>query len=348
LTELVDHLADLTGLRDRDTLDVSLVGALRDLLSPQCAAVHRVVSDEDGHQHWLTRARQTRDDPVATGDPAWTDLRTLPELSEQPLWVQCRTEGDLVVGPQIGSLHQQVFPVVSDSGVAGVLELLTDEPLNDMSVRMVHGILRVYRNLQGLLDYSERDTLTNLLNRKSFDETFYKASAIPLVHQEQPARANDQRRGDTAQVQYFLGVADIDFFKKVNDTFGHLIGDEVLLLVSRIMRGAFRFYDQLYRFGGEEFVILLRCTDEDDAQSALERFRRIVEDYSFPQVQHITVSLGFTDVRPGDTPAAAFERADQAVYHAKHHGRNMVCSHARLVREGHLTDDTKSSDVELF
>ena len=114
------------------------------------------------------------------------------------------------------------------------------------------------------------------------------------------------------------------------------------------MRGAFRFSDQLYRFGGEEFVVLLLCSDEADAAAALERFRKVVGEYPFPQAGTITVSVGFTAIEVGDTPAAAFERADRAVYHAKHNGRNQVRNHAELVRQGVIEDDKRVSDVELF
>jgi GGDEF domain-containing protein len=130
----------------------------------------------------------------------------------------------------------------------------------------VGSILRVYRNFQGLLDYSERDTLTGLLNRKTFDERF-------PAHRHPPAPPDAARRAPTAAaargrcpaVRYWLGVIDIDHFKRVNDGFGHLIGDEVLLLLSRLMRSSFRFHDHLYRFGGEEFVALMRCNSATDA-----------------------------------------------------------------------------------
>ena len=77
-------------------------------------------------------------------------------------------------------------------------------------------------------------------------------------------------------------------------------------------------------------------------------FRGNVEKYPFPQVGKITVSIGFTEVTPGDTPSAAFERADKAVYHAKGHGRNRVCGHADLIASGELTEAAKVSDVEFF
>jgi diguanylate cyclase (GGDEF)-like protein len=128
-----------------------------------------------------------------------------------------------------------------------------------------------------------------------------------------------------------------------------LIGGEVLLLLARLIRSSFRSHDQLYRFGGEEFVVLMRCGSDVDAALAFERLRHNTEHYAFPQVGRITVSIGFTRVEPGDSPSGAFERADKAVYYAKGHGRNQVQSHAELIARGELTlDEKKDGDVELF
>jgi diguanylate cyclase (GGDEF)-like protein len=153
---------------------------------------------------------------------------------------------------------------------------------------------------------------------------------------------------DDAADSYWLAVLDIDFFKRVNDNYGHLIGDEVLLLMARLMRASFRFHDQLYRFGGEEFVILMRCTDEDDAAGALERFRLTVEANAFPQVGTITVSMGFTALRADDTPGGAFDRADKAVYFAKESGRNQVRSYELLVAAGALVEDAPDDQEADF
>ncbi len=233
--------------------------------------------------------------------------------------------------------------------MVGAVELCTLAPLNADQARLVAGILRVYRNFQGLLDYSERDTLTGLLNRKTFDDGFLRSSAAVARSQELAAQADigpERRRVAAARV--WVGVIDIDHFKSVNDTYGPLIGDEVLLLLSRLMRNCFRWHDQLFRFGGEEFVVLLRANQPEDAAGAFERLRTKVQDYAFPQVGNITVSVGFTEVRPGDTPAAAFERADKAVYHAKQNGRNRVANYHVLVAEGVFVEDRRESDVELF
>ena len=144
-------------------------------------------------------------------------------------------------------------------------------------------------------------------------------------------------------------MLDIDFFKRVNDNFGHLIGDEVLLLMARLMRAHFRYQDQLYRFGGEEFVVLMRCASHDDAAGALQRFREAVRAYEFPQVGRITVSIGFAGLRQDDTPGGAFDRADKAVYYAKEHGRDQVSSYQRLLELGELIEeDDEGNDVDFF
>jgi diguanylate cyclase (GGDEF)-like protein len=342
MPEIIDHLASLTGLRDRDTLDVSLAYSIRDLLAPRRVAIYRLVGDT-GCERWLNRATLLADSPAATADPAWVDFNDLPRADARPAWLECMTTTQVITSRD-GDTVTTLFPVVSDTGVVGVIELQTLRSVGPKTRRLVFGVLRIYRNVQSLLDYSERDTLTGLLNRKIFDDSFYKVSSLPLLD----AKLDDGERRHASGSRYWLGVIDIDHFKNVNDRFGHLIGDEVLLLLSRIMRGCFRFSDQLYRFGGEEFVVLLLCSDEADATAALERFRGVVEDYAFPQAGRITVSVGFTAIEVGDTPAAAFERADRAVYHAKHNGRNQVSNHAELMRRGVIEDDKRVSDVELF
>ena len=144
-------------------------------------------------------------------------------------------------------------------------------------------------------------------------------------------------------------MIDIDHFKRVNDTYGHLIGDEVLLLLARLMRSSFRFDDRLYRFGGEEFVVLMRCADAPAAALAFERLRSHVERHRVPAGRpHHGEHRLHRAASAGDTPSGAFERADKAVYFAKGQGRNQVRHHAELVAAGHLEDDAKVGDVELF
>lgn len=348
MSQVVDHLARLTGFRDRDVMDVTLVAALRDLLEPLSVAIFRCSGHgvDGGQERWLTRARLSVGDVIATADPLWADPASLPLATDHPLRLDCMRSRS-VRQEQDGERWITVFPIATDREVVGVLELASAERLKPKDQRMVTSVLRIYHNFLGLLDYSERDTLTGLLNRKTFDESFIKLlGELPADSSE----ADDGRR-HAGSSSYFLGVIDIDHFKRVNDGFGHLIGDEVLLLLSRLMRNSFRFHDLLFRFGGEEFVVLMRCEQGAiaDAAHAFERLRHNAEHYVFPQVGCITVSVGITQVRPDDLPASAFERADNALYHAKHNGRNQVCNHAELVATGQMTEQlAPASNVELF
>ena len=341
IPHVADHLAELTGFRDRDVLDTTLVGVLRELLQPLAVTVCHHVG-EGVQRRWLVRARLAAGDVAAGADSVWSELDELPRLEDYPVRLECLRKQEPVEVP--GATHTTCFPLLTDLDAVGVLEIESRTDLDADQLRIVSSMLRVYRNVQGLLDYSERDMLTGLLNRKTFDDAFYKTFAITAQGQA-PGEARREPRRCT---RTFLGIIDIDHFKQVNDRHGHLIGDEVLLLLSRLMRAAFRFHDRLYRFGGEEFVVLLRCGSDEDARRAFERLRAATEAYAFPQVGRITVSVGFTDVRSGDNPSMAFERADKAVYWAKSHGRNQVAEHAALVARGELSEVRKTGDVELF
>ena len=374
MSQVVDQLAELTAHRDRDVVDTTLATALRDLLQAEQVAIHRCVGEETDRR-WLTRARLRRHDVAATADGLWTEFADLPALAAHPARLQALRQQAPVALP--GAPHLTVFPLTTDREVVGVLELQTTAALDAGAHRLVASILRIYRNFQALLDYSERDTLTGLLNRKTFDEAFYKltvsaggaadGSASDKPASDEPA-SDDTSGGDTpaqpspalglaaeadrrslpAVLPHYIGVIDIDHFKLVNDNYGHLIGDEVLLLLSRLMRSVFRFHDRLYRFGGEEFVVLMRCAGDVEAGIAHERLRAAVKAYAFPQVGSISVSVGYTRLKFGDTPSSAFERADRAVYWSKSHGRNQVFNHAALVASGDLVDDSIVGDVELF
>ncbi len=347
MTELIDSVANLTGFRDRDMIDVSVAAVLNDWLQPKKISLYKLQGDA-GQQRLFTRAQMSASDTVPSSDPPWISLEDLPELAKFPARLECVNDNKAVRISVSGEGHVALFPVASESHVLGLIEIETTQPLTMAHERLVSGVLRIYRNHLALLDYSEHDTLTGLLNRKTFDDSFLKViGARPSAIQT--TLNQDRRRSPAADAPFWLGVVDIDHFKSINDRFGHLIGDEVLLLLARILRSSFRMQDRLYRFGGEEFVVLLERTPQYDAEVVFERFRQAVEKFNFPQVGHATASVGFTQVQALDSPTSAFERADQAVYFAKQNGRNQVRCFETLVEQGHLQGAQASSgDIELF
>lgn len=157
------------------------------------------------------------------------------------------------------------------------------------------------------------DALTGLHNRHHFQ----------TVAEQEMARS--LRTGSSSVVL----IADVDFFKNVNDTFGHEAGDCVLVAVSRVLKRGLREPDTLARWGGEEFVLLMPETELAQALVVAERIRLEVQSnsvsYQASEI-HCTVSIGVAQFLPGDTFANALARADHALYRSKAQGRNRVNS----------------------
>lgn len=135
---------------------------------------------------------------------------------------------------------------------------------------------------------------------------------------------------------FFMGEIDIDHFKSVNDRFGHLHGDEVLVILARILQSTFRKTDLIYRFGGEEFVVIVYVDDRGDAEMTFERLRRSIENHAFPRVGQVTISIGITEIRDTSIPVELLGHADQALYYAKTHGRNQVSFYEALVASNEI------------
>jgi diguanylate cyclase (GGDEF)-like protein len=345
MKKLLQDLSHLSGLRDRQAMEFDLVRLIvqSDIWRFQTVRLVRAVGPPDD-QRWITLARLSQGQSQPEWDKVWFDTSTLPLLADFAHREEAiMTESTVRFGQ---APYSTIFPIDTQASVCSLLEVESTEPVSAVTEALIDSVLRLFENLQGLLDYGERDTLTELLNRKTFDGAFLRAAQVQEAG-DYPGHTD--RRHTQLPASYWLAVIDIDHFKQVNDNFGHLIGDEVLLLLARQMRVNFRFHDQLYRFGGEEFVVLMRCPHHADAAAALERFRHQVEIHDFPQVGHITVSIGFAPLRDNDTPSGAFGRADKAVYHAKGLGRNQICSFAALVESGELQDQYDGTEeVDFF
>jgi len=128
-------------------------------------------------------------------------------------------------------------------------------------------------------------------------------------------------------------LLDIDHFKRVNDNWGHMVGDKVLKRVAKIVKAELREQDSVIRTGGEEFVILLPDTDAQNAVLAAERLRVAIESFSHPSVGKITASFGVAEKRKEDNRLTWYKRVDDALYHAKETGRNRVFNADDLDKE---------------
>jgi len=312
-------------------------------VQPNCVKVYRVLGEE-GRQRVQLRVSMDQDGLHQGGVP--TDPALLPLVTERPHWHECALLGDAVHYLPEGNAAERfdsVFPLMGNSGLIGLIEVEFSgarAAIRPHDANLVQGVLRILRNHLSALDYGERDTLTGLLNRRTFEATFAKrrGKIIAPAPPEEPTTPGS-----------WLGVIDVDRFKTINDTFGHIFGDEVLLLIARLMFDTFRSTEMIYRFGGEEFVVIVDGTNEQGAAVAYERFREAVADYRFPQVGKVTVSIGYTRVGPADVPASAMGRADSALYYAKEHGRNAVRCYDALLRDGDIQlNKSAGPELELF
>ena len=152
------------------------------------------------------------------------------------------------------------------------------------------------------------DSLTGLYNRYKFSE-LYLSSYTSMV----------QRHNEMSLI-----MLDIDFFKKVNDTYGHNIGDQVLIQISHVLLRTLRNIDIVCRWGGEEFMVLLPTASLSQASHLAEKLRSDIESLELDVVGSVTASFGVSLVREGESMQDAIERADKALYLAKKSGRNCV------------------------
>ena len=158
-------------------------------------------------------------------------------------------------------------------------------------------------------EMAQVDTLTGLANRSRFEKTLI----------------SEFERIDRHGVAPFsLVFFDIDHFKKVNDTYGHLVGDQVLRSISTQCKSLLRKNDTLARWGGEEFVIILPMVNVDGAYEVAEKLRKHIEEYIFEQVGNITCSFGVSQYQKSDTIKGLLHRTDCAMYEAKNSGRNCI------------------------
>ena len=226
-----------------ERLDLSLAGALRDLLRPLSVTIYRSVG-EPGDERWLAHARLGATDAMATADPPWVELDLLPRRDADSARLLAFEQQRIV--PVTGDPHRTVFPLVNDGETEAVIDVESARALDAQQQMLVTSFLRVYGNFLGLLDYSERDTLTGLLNRKTFDMSFMNAARESMAASTPDL---DGRRGAVAEGQHWLGLLDIDHFKHVNDTLGHQAGDEALRRFASLLMPALRAGDVLARWG---------------------------------------------------------------------------------------------------
>lgn len=188
---------------------------------------------------------------------------------------------------------------------------IQDDLLKDLVNRYVLLSKELEKSLEEIKLLSVTDPLTKVHNRLKFNQ----------VSQEEFQRYN--RYGEPFAVM----MVDIDHFKKVNDNFGHDVGDETLISVAHQVKMMLRKTDHFARWGGEEFIAIIVNADKDSVIHLAERIREKIASFSYVKVEKVTISIGCSIIQKHDTLEAVIKRADKALYVAKETGRNQVVFH---------------------
>lgn len=331
--ELEATLADESGARDRAALLLAMASAVNSSLSLEevlhVALTHagRLMGAVAGAMYLVRpgEAEMFRESSYNLSNRARGATR---HIGEEPLKTTLEAPHPLIVqldeknapGLEVGGhpQHALVVPIQRAGQLMGAMELYLTEhrELSNDQVDLLNGVasqaaiaIRHAQLFQAQEENALTDELTRLPNRRALAQRF--------LQEMQRARRHQNWIG-------FL-MLDLDHFKNVNDTYGHLQGDSVLAQVATILTGGARESDVCARYGGEEFALILHETNESGARTLAERIRKRVENAAFPDGLKLTVSIG---VAATDEPALftqLIDRADQALYQAKQGGRNMVC-----------------------
>ena len=236
--------------------------------------------------------------------------RPLERLSKQAKRIEQGDESaSLEIPTSISELRNLIDAL---RGMTGKL-IQRREALAESNVQLEHKVSERTAELAAanaqLRLQARRDALTGLDNRLAVNERLHD-EFLRMKRSSRP---------------YAVLLMDVDYFKRINDTYGHAVGDEVLISVAQLLRASLRESDFVARFGGEEFIALLLETDPNHAVQVAEKIRSVIGAAKFPSVEHVTISIGVSMAVPEDADEDDAGRdADHHLYEAKRGGRNRV------------------------
>ena len=350
---LLNRLVSLTTIRDIELFEISLLKTLTELL--RIRQISRYKLNPSKNTCWISTYSTSvvQDDnkrQFSESQEIYTSETTVPEeVMAAQLWINTTRK------PYTYNKNHQyliIYPIIGAHKIESLLSFELSHPLTENEMLIISSLLGITHNFRSLLDENQKDKLTGLLNRQTFEESIYKIQSLlvtAVVDSDNKWEKENKRKTKKGSEKLYLAIIDVDNFKSINDRFGHIMGDEVLLLLSYIMKQIFRAKDLLFRFGGEEFVAIIRTQDKQEAHKVLERLRNKIEQYRFPQINTVTISIGATLIKNGHfLPAEIISRADQALYHAKNHGKNQFHFYEDLVDSQHIEEIRETGTIDFF
>ncbi len=339
---VLQRVVELTRLQSLDELEKNLLRACQEMFTPRDLFLLTV--DRRGEARSL---RETQPSLVASDT----------ERAREVLKIAAKALHDAHNQRQIcceeaGAATTVIaYPLIDTSPLRTGIVIITDQTLIDSEQISTtkKSVLDIFRNFCELLDNAQRDELTGLLNRKTFDDNMHRVVARKTTHVPITLEENRKPKTQHATDEHHVAIVDIDHFKQINDQFGHLVGDEVILAIANLLRESIRETDLVYRFGGEEFVIILAGADATGAFATLERLRTTLAGRELARAGSVTLSYGLVKVAPGIQTHHLLDRADSALYYAKNQGRNQGHFYEDLVTAGKIAAaEDPTGSVELF
>lgn len=340
-----NFLLALSRAREPEMLSETLLSGLCHLYSlPEISRIDLLDNSDDSRCEQVIALR-VNDHDSARPEEIWDRV---PHLITPDPGSVARTRAGEQHTISTGDGEYSIVPLSSGGEVTGMLKFRAGDEIKPRNSD-IRFFARIYANLYKNLDLAQHDKLTGLLNRQTFDSKLSRMLEIQRSLAQSYARSPQERRATKDQKLPWLAIIDIDFFKRVNDKFGHLYGDEVILTIGHLIKQCFRRTDLLFRYGGEEFVVVLEPIIAENVSIALERFRQQVENHHFPQVGRVTVSIGYVAFLENAFAPKLMDLADQALYYAKEHGRNQIANYESLVKDGELVQAERSEGaIDLF
>ncbi|MEW6990967.1 GGDEF domain-containing protein [Colwelliaceae bacterium 6441] len=347
--KIIESIVEITKKRDSDEFGMSIIASIAELIPDCIVSLFAGIEYPKAYYKEITTLSALNDGGVK--QYLWN--KELPLSTKKYIESHYEQLTQLSVYVTERDWYHTFFPIMIDKKIKFGINVSSKQPLKGQLNELL-AIIKVCQNFYSILASSEKDSLTGLFNRKTYDQklsTLLKKQQCNQLCEITRAKGSPSRtelRKTIAQSFTWLAIIDIDFFKKVNDKFGHLYGDEVLLLLAQLMQQSFRQNDLLFRFGGEEFIIIFEPIPEEKAHYVLNKFRQLIENYNFPMVGSVTVSIGFAKITENDHPKSVFDNADKALYFSKENGRNCIHNYEILKEKGLVDSTFTEGDIELF
>lgn len=312
--ELIKDITDLTSQRNFKTLTFSLLKCIHNIMD--CIQSDFVLFNNQGCilLHTCIESENIKNKSVFNNHNFTLDY--LSNSLNENLFESNVYNGELKL---IKLLRQ-------DSNEKQFIILNFAQKIKKDSYDHILGVIDIYNNSFSLLKESRIDVLTGLLNRNTFDleiaDFFIEPSKLTNVV------INNQRFLDKVtqktHSRFWLTIIDIDDFKLINDKYGHMHGDTVLVHFSKLLKSAFRQSDIIFRYGGDEFIVIIEAESEPKCSKIIDRFLNNVRAYNFPTISKVTLSIGVIEFKENIHYTKQIKQVDQALYNSKYSGKNKI------------------------